>query len=416
MKTDVAIVGAGPGGTASALFLERLGIRSTLIEKASFPRYHIGESLTGECGNCLRSLGLEGEMLAREHPVKWGVKVYGPKGNDSFWVPVMGRDPEGKLFDAYTWQVRRSDFDGMLLDAALARGVDFIEGTALQPLRDGDAVRGVRVRTAGGATEDIEAEVVIDASGMATFLCNAGVTGEKERGKYDKQVAIFSQVTGAIRDPEPASGNTLIFYQQRNHWAWFIPLDAETTSVGVVVPSDYFVSRKESKHDFLVRELHELNPELARRLPEIHLTEEVRAISNYSYHIRNFTGRSYLCVGDAHRFVDPVFSFGLYVAVKEAEYATQAVAAYLNGIGRDDANPFAAYERRCDSGTDVFEDLIDAFWNEPIAFAVLVHHRYVEDCIDMFAGRVYTDEPSGGLLAFRKLNAMRAGSAARHAT
>nr|MBA3891752.1 FAD-dependent oxidoreductase [Gemmatimonadaceae bacterium] len=355
MKTDVVIVGAGPGGAASALFLERLGIRSTIIEKVPFPRYHIGESLTGECGNCLRSLGLGDEMLARQHPVKWGVRVYSQNGINSFWVPVMGRNPEGTLVDASTWQVRRSDFDQMLLDTALARGVEFVEGTALQPLREGDAVHGVRVRTASGATEDVEAEVVIDASGMATFLCNAGVTSEKERGKYDKQVAIFAQVTGAIRDPDAGDGSTLNFYQQRNHWAWFIPLDADTTSVGVVVPSDYFVSKKESKHDFLVRELHELNPELARRLPEIRLTEEVRAISNYSYAIRNFTGQGYLCVGDAHRFVDPVFSFGLYVAIKEAEYATQAVAAYLNGAGRDEANPFAAYEQLANRGTDAFE-------------------------------------------------------------
>lgn len=408
MKTDVAIVGAGPGGTASALFLERLAIRSTIIEKEHFPRYHIGESLTGECGNCLRSLGLEDQMLARQHPIKWGVGVYGPTGKNPFWVPVMGRDAEGKLFDAHTWQVRRSDFDQMLLDTALERGAEFIKGTAAEPLREGDSVRGVRVRTASGITEDVEAEVVIDASGIATFLSNAGIVGEKERGNYDKQVAIFSQVAGAIRDPDAGGGNTLIFYRERNHWAWFIPLDAETTSVGVVVPSDYFVAKKESKHDFLVRELRELNPDLTRRLPEIHLTEEVRAISNYSYHIQTFTGKGYLCIGDAHRFIDPVFSFGLYFAIKEAEQAASAVAACLDGVGRDDPNPFVAYERRSTQGMDAIQELVDAFWNQPLAFAVFVHSRYKEDCIDLFAGRVYQDPPSSGLIAFRKLNAMTA--------
>jgi len=53
---------------------------------------------------------------------------------------------------------------------------------------------------------------------------------------------------------------------------------------------------------------------------------------------------------------------------------------------------------------DTIQELIDAFWNEPLAFAVYVHSRHKADCIDMFAGRVYMNEPSPGLLAFRKLN------------
>lgn len=230
------------------------------------------------------------------------------------------------------------------------------------------------------------------------------MTGRKERGNYDNQVAIFSQVSGGIRDAGRTAGDTLIFYEKKHHWAWFIPLDDELVSVGVVVPTDYFASRRESKRDFLVRELHELNPELKRRVPEVRLTEEVRAISNYSYDTRHFTGKGFLAVGDAHRFIDPVFSFGLYFSIKEAEHAAAATAAYLEGAGRDDQNPFLAYERSCNAGMDVVQELIDAFWNEPLAFAVMVHNRYREDCIDMFAGRVYMAEPSPGLLAFRQLN------------
>jgi len=62
MKTDVIIVGGGPGGAASAMFLAREGIQSVIIEKEQFPRYHIGESLTGAGGKVLRDLGLDGEM------------------------------------------------------------------------------------------------------------------------------------------------------------------------------------------------------------------------------------------------------------------------------------------------------------------------------------------------------------------
>jgi flavin-dependent dehydrogenase len=404
MKTDVVIVGGGPGGAACAMFLEKAGIRSTLIEKAEFPRYHIGESMTGECGGCVSTLGLGAEMAKYPHPVKWNTRVYGPKGMNPFNVPVMARTPEGKLREQSTWQVRRSDFDAMMLDMARERVEKFIHGEAIEALRDGDAVKGVRVRTASGTVEKVEASVVIDASGLGTFLNKTGVIGPKDRGNYDNQVAIFSQVVGAIRDPDRTGGDTLIFYQQKHHWAWFIPLDDETVSVGVVVPSEYFAKRKESKHDFLVRELHELNPELKRRIPEIRLTEEVRAISNYSYHVDHFTGDGYICIGDSHRFIDPVFSFGLFFAMKEAELGAAAVGAYLEGVGRDKPNPFDDFERLSTSGMDTIQELIDAFWTQPLAFAVYVHSRYTGDCIDMFAGRVYMDEPSPGLSAFRKLN------------
>jgi len=211
-------------------------------------------------------------------------------------------------------------------------------------------------------------------------------------------------VPNAIRDEGKYSGDTLIFYRQKHHWAWFIPLDDEVTSVGVVVPTDYFQSKNESRHDFLVRELHELNSELKNRIPEIKFTEPVRAISNFSYHCHEFTGKGYLCVGDSHRFIDPIFSFGLFFAMKEAQLASDAIAEYMDGKKRDQANPFAEYQAYCTLGMDAIQDVIDAFWDHPYAFAVFVHQRYREDMIDLFAGRCYQDPPSPGLRTLRALN------------
>jgi flavin-dependent dehydrogenase len=403
MKTDVAIIGGGPGGTSAAMFLRRRGIRCTIVEKSCFPRYHIGESLTGECGNCLRELDLEEVMTSRAHPVKYGVHVYGPSGKNSFWVPVKSWCPERGLLDTFTWSVRRSDFDQMLLDGATSQGVDLVEGEAIEPKVEKGKATGLRVRTSGGAVEDITAEVLVDASGPATFLCNAGLTGAKSRGNYDKQLAIFSQVDRAIRDPGPASGNTLIFYRKKHHWAWFIPLDDEVTSVGVVVPTEYYRSTREDKHDFLVRELRDLNPDLSRRLPEIHLTEEVRGISNYSYHIPEFTGRGFLCVGDSHRFIDPVFSFGVFFSMKEGQQASAAIASYLEGHDPNPARPFADYQALSERGQDTVQQMIDAFWEEPYAFAFLAHQFHPDDIINIFAGRVYNDDPSPGQLALERI-------------
>jgi flavin-dependent dehydrogenase len=403
MKTEVLIIGGGPAGCAAAMFLARLGIQSTIVEMAKFPRYHIGESFTGEAGAVMRELGLEDKLLAARHPIKHGVTVYGTGGKNDWFVPVMQRLPDSSLQQQYTWQVRRSVFDTMLLDEAVARGATLVPGKALKPLvNEQGVVGGAQIRTEDGSLMDIAAEITLDCTGLATWLANVGgVTGPKYLGAYDKQIAIFSQVEGYVRDHgEPLDqqpGNTHIFYKTKYHWAWAIPIDDEVVSVGVVAPSQYFQDKNESKPDYLRRELKELNPELARRIPEVKFAEDVHVIPNYSFQLRKFAGPGYICVGDAHRFIDPIFSLGLYVSVKEAFYAAPAIRDYLNGKDRDSDNPFHDYMVFCEQGLDKVEDLIDTFWENPLAFAVFTHSRYRESVIDVLAGRVFEDQIHPGL-------------------
>jgi FADH2-dependent halogenase len=410
MKNDVVIVGGGPAGAASAMFLIREGIRPLIIEMESFPRYHIGESLTGAGGKVLRDLGLTEEMYRRKHPCKQGVKVYGQSARGTWFVPVTGRDENWQLFDWDTWQVRRSDFDKMMLDEAVARGASLMPGKAIAPVKDEQgAVRGVEIRMPDGKVQVIESELLLDCSGQATWLANhGGVTGPKYLGAYDKQIAIFSQVAnpardhGNTRDTHP--DNTLIFYQKKYHWAWFIPLDEEVVSIGIVIPSAYFLGKGESKRDFYLRELREMHPELARRIPEpVELLEEVHVIPNYSYQVKQFTGKGFICIGDSHRFIDPIFSFGLTVAMREAQFMAPIAREYLNGHNRDAERPFAEYQLFCEKGIDILEDVLDSFWEYPLAFALLVHARYPEYMTDMFAGRIYERQPSPALHEFRQL-------------
>ena len=410
MKTDVLIIGGGPGGATAAMFLIREGIKPIILEQEAFPRFHIGESMTGEAAQVLRRLGFEDEMIRRKHPVKHGVRVFGTTGGNTWYIPVAARDKEWNLSLASTWQVRRSEFDVMMLKAAEARGATVMQGTATKPLLANDgAVRGVTVRWPDGKSENIETEVVLDCSGMATFLANQRVTGPKYVGSYDKQIAFFSHVTGAIRDTrtsgEEARSNTLIFYQNKFHWAWFIPIDENVVSIGLVTPKATFVETKQSPEEFFRNTIPAINPDLRRRVADMKLIEKVHVIPNYSYQVRGFCGKGFTCIGDAHRFIDPIFSFGLSATMREAEFAAPAVRAYLEGKGRDKANPFTEHQLFCEKGTDNLEDMIDLFWEQPFAFAFFVHNRYRDEIIDAFAGRIYENErqPSAAILAFRKL-------------
>ncbi|MDQ3198464.1 MAG: tryptophan 7-halogenase [Verrucomicrobiota bacterium] len=410
MKTDVLIIGGGPGGSAAAMFLLKEGIKPIILEQEKFPRFHIGESMTGEAAAVLRRLGLADEMMARRYPVKHGVRVYGKDGNNSWFIPVAARDANWELQNGSTWQVRRSDFDGMMIDTAAKRGAQLVHGSAVKALLGEDGgVRGVTMRHPDGRMEDIEATVVLDCSGMATFLGNQKITGPKYVGAYDKQIAFFAHVRGALRDEgtegETAPGNTIIFYEKKYHWSWFIPVDDEVTSLGLVVPRAKFQESGQTPQEFFLDYLPQINPDLARRIAGYEVIDKVHVIPNYSYQVRRFCGKGFICIGDAHRFIDPIFSFGLSATMREAEFAIPHVISYLRGERREDENPFAEHMLFCEQGIDCLEDMVDLFWEQPFAFATFVHARYRSDLIDAFAGRIYRTEhqPSPAIQTFRKL-------------
>jgi 1H-pyrrole-2-carbonyl-[peptidyl-carrier protein] brominase len=408
MNKNVVIVGGGPGGAACAIELKKSGISPIIVEKEKFPRFHIGESMTGECGASVRKLGpdLESRMRAAGHPIKWGTMVWGKGGKSSFYVPVMGRMEGGELFEQSTWQVRRGTFDKMLFDYVVEMGIETVVGTATGVIREAGEIKGIKVNT-GESEIEIAADLIVDASGQNTFLRKQGITGQREPGKYGKQIGIFGHFKNATRDEgkERRRDDTLIFYREQNHWAWFIPLDDEIVSIGVVVPSDYFRDKHESREEFLLREMHLINPELEWRLKDAELVDDVRAMSNYSYQIKDFTGKGFICLGDAHRFIDPIFSFGLHFALHEGRHAAHQISSYFESPVEGDENPFRDYARYCEDAMDIIQTMVDSFWDYPLAFSLYMNsNKYRDGFVDIFAGRVYNANDSEGVRALRKLN------------
>src|SRR5689334_3148923 len=230
-KHPVIIVGGGPAGAVSALYLLRQGIVPIIVERAEHPRFHVGESLTGATGLALRDLGLGPRIDAQNYPIKHGAVFYGPNGKNDFWVELVCRNEENKQVPNVTWNVMRSTFDKILFDAAIERGAIWMKATAVSPMTEEDTVVGLTIRTPAGATENLYCDVLLDASGAATFLANHRVTGRKAPGCSDKQIAIFTQFANTVRDQgedrRHQPGNTLLYYQAKNYWAWFIPVTQE---------------------------------------------------------------------------------------------------------------------------------------------------------------------------------------------
>jgi len=388
MKEDVLVIGGGPGGAASAMQLIENGFHPVIIEAITFPRFHIGESLTTECVDALNRMGLEQRLQALAPPRKRGVRIFSGNPNNSFYVGAG---------DA--WQVERAGFDEMMLDEARKRGATHIQGMVASIQRCDDGWQ-LAVTTDAGEIS-MTARFVIDASGQKRFCQRQGLFGELIEGDYARQIAMFSQFEGVAHGASDGH-DTLIFHRNHQEWVWMIPLSESVTSIGLVTPVSEFRNSGLPMEAYLEQNLASFSEPLTQRLHSIKRRGSVAAASNYSFAIEPYCLDGLFCVGDSHRFIDPIFSFGVQFAVVEAGYAADAIAECASMPLADWQGPQQCYMTVTTDAQNVISDMLAYFWAHPWGFANMAHQRYPDEFLEMFAGRIYERQPGEGLIKMRK--------------
>jgi flavin-dependent dehydrogenase len=310
------VIGGGPAGSTAAILLAEKGYRVVVLEKARHPRFHIGESLLPANLPLLERLGVTDQVRAIGME-KWGAEFI------SHWD---GRGQEFQFANAWdktlpmAYQVRRSEFDEILVRRAAAQGAEVVEGCRVRDVEflDGERVR-LHAEHEDGRAQSWEAAQLIDASGRDTFLGNRLNT--KRRNKKHNSAAMYAHFTGARRNCGRQEGNISIYWFDHG-WFWFIPLADGTTSVGAVVWPRYMKTRDVPVRDFFLSTIA-MCPPLAERLRAASLTSEVEATGNYSYACERSYGKNFLMIGDAYSFIDPVFSSGVMLAMNSGAAAAE---------------------------------------------------------------------------------------------
>jgi len=385
---DAIVIGGGPSGSTTSALLAEYGHKVLLLEREPFPRYHIGESLIPYTWFTLNRLGV----------VDWLRKSACPKKYSVQFVSITGKVSQPFYFFqtikhecAQTWQVWRSEFDQMLLDNAVSKGVTLRQHVSVRDvLMEGDRVVGVRADTKDGQKgEEIRAKVVVDASGRDSLLSRK--FGWKDRDADLNKIAVWSYFEGALRDPGLDEGATTVAYVPQKGWFWYIPLHSNVVSVGVVGEPGYLYRDTRDPEAIFKREADACSW-ISQRISAGKQVQPVRVTGEYSYHSKKIAGDGFCLVGDAFAFLDPLFSTGVFLALKSGEMAADAVHAGLSS-GRVDAAHFDDYLARQRRAVNSFRQLVRAFYDLSFSFRefLQVYPHLNSLIVDTLVGNVFTD-------------------------
>lgn len=329
--TDVVVIGAGPAGAVAAALLVQKGYAVTVLEKGHFPRFVIGESLLPACMPVLAKAGMAALIHDRAEAL-----AFQPKNG-----AVFVRRGKQTTFDfrekftqgpGTTYQVRRADFDALLISQAQAQGAEVRFGHAVTGFSDTPA--GARVDIACQQQRySIEARFVLDASGYGRVLPR--LLSLERSSELPARGAYFTHIADGIRDDEEYDREKILIAgvgKAQDMWLWLIPFADGQASLGIVGKQEQLQALGNNPLSVLqagVADVALLQRLLARAKWDTGVG--VRTLTNYSADVSTLYGEHFALLGNASTFLDPVFSSGVTIAVVSAELATTVLDRQLSG-------------------------------------------------------------------------------------
>ncbi|WP_431954630.1 NAD(P)/FAD-dependent oxidoreductase [Actinacidiphila sp. bgisy167] len=320
---DVIVIGGGPAGATLAGLLAKRGRNVLVLERESFPRYHIGESMVTGMIPVMEELGLVDELEARFQR-KTGINL------------VWGADPQpwrtdfsatGGLYD-HSWHVKRDEFDQLLLDNARKLGATVLEQAHVSDVVQDEqgTVTGV-VYKHEGMTHRASAAYTVDASGQNRTMTRklTEVTFQEDL----RNVAVWTYFQRFT--PLEAPDDILVEAIEGGGWMWGIPLSETELSLGYVLPASQLAdatAQGRSRTEVFLEGL--AASRIAKTMVDPADAGEMRTARDWSHVSARFFGPGWVAVGDAACFIDPLFSSGVWLGTSGAWLAARALDAVLD--------------------------------------------------------------------------------------
>jgi flavin-dependent dehydrogenase len=423
---EVGIIGGGPGGSAMAAYLAKAGIRCVLFERDIFPREHVGESLVPSSTRVFKDLDFLPVMEDHKFPRKYGavwtashnIKTYDVEwqglGADTHAAPPIKQYAhdfdfqDADTFAAirfeereqpgvnknYTYHVDRGKFDLALMQHANKLGATVYEGIRVKKVDFSDPEHVVIRFDVGKQEVGVRVGMVVDASGRQTLL---GIQEKlKVRDPVFDQFAIHTWFDGFDRKvTQKREGQAdyiyIHFLPLSNSWMWQIPITDTITSIGAVTQKKNFAKSKESREEWFW-ECVGSRPELYNALKQSKQVRPFKEEGDYSYAMSQICGDRFVMIGDAARFVDPIFSTGVSIALNSARFASQdIIKAAKTGDYRKEC--FATFEATIRRGVKNWYDFITVYYRLNVLFTAFIQNpKYRLDILKLLQGDVYDEE------------------------
>jgi flavin-dependent dehydrogenase len=316
------------------------------------------------------------------------------------FVSSSGRETEPFVFADHddrpcnqTWHVDRSKFDQLLYETAFNRGATCSDETRVLEIdiRKKSPHR-VTLQTAAGKQHDVSAKVIIDASGQSAMLANRMQLIENDADL--RKSAIWGYFEGGIRAGGGNPEVTCILHtEKKDAWFWYIPLGDGSVSVGLVGDNDFLLRRGGSPQNTFETEMNNC-PGLKRRLADATLNGKFRVGKEFSYSVKQQAGEGWVLVGDAGGFIDPIYSSGVFLALKSGMMAGEAVAEGLH-TGDTSAKQLGRWTRQYDEGVMWIRKLVRAFYTKEFSFGSFMKAfpEHGENVTNLLIGRVFEGKP-----------------------
>ena len=401
---DVGIIGGGPAGSSLAAYLAKAGVKCVVFERELFPRPHVGESLVPSSNRVFQELGFLETMEEAKFPHKFGASWTANDQARPYDMDWAGLSPDCHAqvrFEEreqpgvnrnYTYHVDRGKFDLLLLQHAHRLGATVYEGVRVSAVDFSSELPAVKF-SMGRKEMSVNVRMVADASGRHTMLGNQ--LKLKIKDPVFDQYAIHTWFGGYDRkalskSEEEGEYIHIHFLPISNTWMWQIPITDEITSLGVVTQKMHFSGSKQDRESFFWRSV-DSRPRIAEELRRAELLGDFKAEGDYSYAMSQICGDRFVLLGDAARFVDPIFSTGVSIALNSSRFAYRDILAALER--NDFSRPsFKTFEETIGRGTKNWYDFINVYYRLNVLFTYFVtDKRYRLDVLKLLQGDVYDD-------------------------
>ncbi|MGI5186126.1 NAD(P)/FAD-dependent oxidoreductase [Dactylosporangium sp. CA-152071] len=353
-RFDTIVIGAGPAGSTTATMLAKKGRSVLVLERRSFPRFHIGESMLPPTMLILKEMGVLDRVMSSGFPTKFGAEFTGGRLGRFGRIPFEKQGP-GRQHE--TFQTERAEYDKLLCDFAAESGATVLhEATVHELILDGDRVVGVQYQYQG-QTLTAYAPYVVDAAGRASKVSQK--FGLRRNGDRRRMVAVFRHFTDLDEAHNPGVEGDIQIGEHLDGWVWAIPIGKDTISVGACMPREVLqrATDREALHDDHISRVERIQQRLTGTRP---LTD-VMVETDYMYYSDTAAGPGWFMVGDSGCFFDPIFSAGVFLAMVTGRQAAATIDLLLNDPEAADEQQ-QLYTRFYKTGFDMYARLIYAYY------------------------------------------------------